>query len=102
MPTPRRCGGGDDRFQWDPGDGSDIVDGEGGSDVLAFNGSNIGEEIGAVGERLARAASRATSRRSRWTSTAIEGVDVRALGGADTITVNDLRGTDLKRAPTST
>ena len=38
-------GGGNDRFQWDPGDGSDVVDGQGGDDRLEFNGSNIGEEI---------------------------------------------------------
>ena len=29
---------------------------------------------------------------------AVEGLNVRALGSADTITVNDLSGTDLKRA----
>ena len=38
-------GGGADHFQWDPGDGSDVVDGQGGNDVLAFNGSNIGEHM---------------------------------------------------------
>ena len=32
-------------FQWDPGDGSDTVEGQGGNDALDFNGSNIGENI---------------------------------------------------------
>ena len=29
-------GRGDDRFQWDPGDGNDVVEGQTGTDVLAF------------------------------------------------------------------
>ncbi len=35
------------------------------------------------------------SPQSRWTSTAIEQFDLRALGGTDQITVNDLTGTGL-------
>ena len=34
-------GTGEDTFQWDPGDGSDIVEGEADFDKLIFNGSNI-------------------------------------------------------------
>src|SRR6201999_4282877 len=41
-----QLGTGNDTFQWDPGDGSDTVDGQSGKDTLAFNGSNIGEQIG--------------------------------------------------------
>src|SRR5262245_48678052 len=37
-----RLGTGNDHFQWNPGDGSDSVEGEGGADVVDFNGSNIG------------------------------------------------------------
>ncbi len=33
-------GAGDDIFQWDPGDGSDIVEGGAGIDTMLFNGSN--------------------------------------------------------------
>ena len=40
-----QLGTGNDTFQWDPGDGSDTVDGQGGKDTLAFNGSNVGENI---------------------------------------------------------
>jgi Ca2+-binding RTX toxin-like protein len=32
-------GAGDDTFQWDPGDGSDTVEGQAGNDRLLFNGS---------------------------------------------------------------
>jgi Ca2+-binding RTX toxin-like protein len=36
-------GAGDDVFQWDPGDGSDTVEGQGGTDRMIFNGANIAE-----------------------------------------------------------
>ena len=36
-------GDGDDRFIWNPGDGSDIVEGQAGTDTLEFHGSNIAE-----------------------------------------------------------
>jgi hypothetical protein len=36
---------GDDTFVWNPGDGSDIVEGQSGADTLQFNGANIAEKI---------------------------------------------------------
>ena len=39
-------GDGDDVFIWNPGDGSDTVDGGRGIDRLLFNGANINENIG--------------------------------------------------------
>jgi hypothetical protein len=92
-----QLGSGNDTFQWDPGDGSDAVDGQGGKDALAFNGSNIGEDI-----RVAANGSRVRLTRNVAAVTmdldGIESTAVRALGGADTITVDDLAGTDLKAA----
>src|SRR5204862_6493876 len=38
-------GAGNDVFQWDPGDGSDIVEGQDGFDTMLFNGANIAEKI---------------------------------------------------------
>ncbi len=38
-------GAGDDGFVWNPGDASDTVEGQGGSDTLLFNGSNVAETI---------------------------------------------------------
>ena len=32
-------------FQWDPGDGNDIVEGQAGTDTLLFFGANIAENI---------------------------------------------------------
>jgi len=38
-------GAGNDTFTWDPGDGNDTVEGQGGTDSLEFNGSNAAENI---------------------------------------------------------
>ena len=87
-------GAGDDRFQWDPGDGSDTVEGQDGTDSMLFNGSNISENFDAS----------ANGARLRFTRNVgsivmdlndVEVVDLNALGGADTMTVNDLSGTDV-------
>ena len=92
-----QLGGGADTFQWDPGDGSDTVEGQGGKDTLAFNGSNIGEEI-----HVAANGSRVRLTRNVGVITMdvndVESTNIRALGGADTITVDDLAGTDLNAA----
>jgi Ca2+-binding RTX toxin-like protein len=87
-------GPGDDTFVWNPGDGSDTVEGQAGFDTMVFNGANVNEQINvsANGERV------------RFTRdvanivmdlNGVEGIDFNARGGADTITVNDLSGTDL-------
>ena len=89
-------GNGNDTFIWNPGDGSDIVEGQAGTDTLVFNGSNVAEniDISANGRRV---------RLFRDVGTitmdldGIENIQVNALGGADTITVNDLTGTDAKQ-----
>ncbi len=87
-------GANDDMFQWDPGDGSDIVEGQQNSDTMLFNGS-AGDEI---------FESSANGPRVRFTRNLgnivmdlddVEVIDLNALGGTDTITVNDLTGTDL-------
>ena len=90
-------GGGDDSFTWNPGDGSDTVEGQGGNDELVFNGSNAAENIdlSANGSRvrLFRDVANVT-----MDLNGIEGLNVNTLGSADTITVNDLTGTDVKSA----
>jgi Ca2+-binding RTX toxin-like protein len=88
-------GGGDDTFVWDPGDGSDTIEGQGGRDTMRFNGANIAEkmELAANGGRL-----RFTRDIGSITmdADAVERVDVRALGGADLVTVDDLGATDVR------
>jgi Ca2+-binding RTX toxin-like protein len=89
-----RLGAGDDTFVWNPGDGNDTVDGQAGADTLLFNGANINEniDISANGGhvRLFRDVAAITMDVDNT-----ETIDLRALGGADTITVNDLTGTDV-------
>jgi hypothetical protein len=90
-----RLGSGNDRFNWDPGDNSDTVEGESGSDVLAFNGANIGEtiDVTANGPRVR------VTRNIASINLDVAGVEethVRAVGGADQITVADLAGTGMR------
>jgi Ca2+-binding RTX toxin-like protein len=88
-------GDGNDLFIWDPGDGSDRVEGEAGFDSMLFNGSGADEvfQASANGPRL------------RFTRDVgnivmdvdgVERVDLEALGGADTMTLNDLTGTAVQ------
>jgi len=90
-------GAGDDTFTWNPGDGSDTVEGQGGTDTLDFNGSNAAEKIdlSANGSRvrLFRDVANVT-----MDVNGVEGLNVAALGSADTVTVGDLTGTDLRTA----
>src|SRR5207253_5336572 len=87
-------GAGDDTFVWNPGDGSDTVEGQGGLDTLQFNGSNANENID-----LSANGSRLRLVRDVGSVTidvnAVEQINVVALGGADTLTVNDLSGTGV-------
>ena len=87
-------GAGNDMFQWDPGDGSDIVEGQDGTDTLLFNGANIGEkiDISANGNRarLFRDVGNVTMDLG-----GIEHIQLNMLGGPDSITVDDLTGTDM-------
>ena len=87
-------GAGNDTFVWDPGDGSDVVEGQAGTDTLRFNGANIAEsfDLSANGSRLRlfRDIGNIT-----MDVDGVETVDLNALGGADTITVNDLSATDV-------
>lgn len=87
-------GAGDDTFQWDPGDGNDVVEGQAGSDIMRFNGSPVNEAFGIS----------ANGGRVRFTRDVasvsidlddVERIDLKALGGADNIVVNDLSGTNL-------
>jgi Ca2+-binding RTX toxin-like protein len=87
-------GAGDDVFTWDPGDGSDTIEGQGGHDTLQFEGANVGEnmDLSANGSRL-----RLTRDVGNITMdvNGVEQVNIDARGGADTITIHDLTGTDV-------
>ncbi|MBE9139173.1 calcium-binding protein [Nodosilinea sp. LEGE 07088] len=89
-------GDGDDLFGWNPGEDNDTIDGGGGYDTMLFNGANVDEQIdlSAVGERLRFFRDVAAV---LMDTNDLERVDFNAFGGADTITVNDLTGTDVKQ-----
>ncbi|MFI0845721.1 beta strand repeat-containing protein [Mesorhizobium sp. IMUNJ 23232] len=89
-------GAGDDRFQWDPGDGNDIVEGQDGLDTMTFNGSNINEIIG-ISANGGRVLFTRNIANIAMDLDDVERIDHHALGGADTINVNDLSGTDVKQ-----
>jgi len=85
---------GNDTFVWNPGDGSDTVEGQAGTDTLQFNGANVNEniDVSANGGRV-----RFTRDVANITMdlNAVEHVSFTALGGSDTVTVNDLTGTGV-------
>ena len=89
-------GRGDDSFRWDPGEGSDAIEGQSGLDTMVFNGANAPAietvTMSANGGRL-------TFHREPANITMdtddVEIVDFNAIGGSDTVTVNDLTGTDV-------
>jgi Ca2+-binding RTX toxin-like protein len=89
-----QMGAGDDVFQWDPGDGSDVVEGQANTDTMQFNGSAIAEifEASANGGRL-----RFTRNIGNIVMDVddVERVNLEAVGGADTVRINDLSSTDV-------
>ena len=90
-------GAGADRFTWNPGDSNDTVEGEGGTDSLDFNGSNIGEVIDITANGSRARFQRNIANISLDLGT-VEQVAFIARGGADTVTVGDLTGTTVQTA----
>jgi Ca2+-binding RTX toxin-like protein len=87
-------GGGDDTFVWNPGDDNDTLEGQAGFDTMLFNGANVAEnvDISAEGDRVRFFRNIANV---DMDLNDVEAIDFNALGGADTIVVNDLSGTDV-------
>ena len=92
-----QLGAGDDRFIWNPGDGSDVVDGQDGFDTLHFNGANIAETITISAAKAGHVAFERNVAAIDMDLDNIERIEFVALGGADTITVDDLSKTDVKQ-----
>ena len=85
---------GDDTFVWNPGDDNDTLEGQNGFDTMLFNGANVTEniDVSASGGRIRffRDIANVTMDLDD-----VESVDFKAFGGADTVVVNDLSGTDV-------
>jgi Ca2+-binding RTX toxin-like protein len=87
---------GDDLFGWNPGEDNDRIEGGEGYDTMLFNGANVDEQIdmSAEGERFRFFRDIASV---LMDTDELEQVDFNALGGADTIKINDLSKTDVKQ-----
>jgi hypothetical protein len=87
-------GRGDDRFEWNPGDASDTINGQSGVDVVDFFASNASETVDVSGDgghlRIARNIGSVTLDADN-----VEGLIVRTFGGTDAVSVGDLRGTGV-------
>jgi Ca2+-binding RTX toxin-like protein len=87
-------GDGNDTFRWDNGEGSDVIEGQDGTDTMVFNGAATAETVTmtANGGRLTffRVQGNVT-----MDTNGVEIVDDNPVGGADSVTVNDLTGTDV-------
>lgn len=88
------CGAGNDTFVWNPGDDNDTIEGQDGFDSLLFTGANVAEQISlfANGGRLVFFRDVASV---VMDANDLEQVLFNARGGADTISVGDLSGTDV-------
>ncbi len=91
-----QLGAGDDVFQWDPGDGNDTIEGQDGSDLLLFFGSNASENINILANGGRTLFTRDVANVTMDMND-VERIEYRALGGADNVTVGDLTGTDVER-----
>ena len=87
-------GAGDDTFVWNPGDDDDVLEGQDGFDRMVFNGANVAENINvfANGGRVIffRDIANVTMDLNDT-----ESIDFNAQGGADTVVIGDLSGTDV-------
>src|SRR5215211_845573 len=87
-------GDGSDSFRWDNGEGSDVIEGQDGSDTMVFNGAAASETV-----TMTANAGRLTFFRVQGNVTmdtdGVEIVDDNPLNGQDSVTVNDLTGTDV-------
>jgi Ca2+-binding RTX toxin-like protein len=87
-------GAGDDTFVWDPGDGSDTIEGQSDTDTLLFNGS-AGAEIFAASSNGGRLLFTRNVGAIFMDADDVEVLTLNALGNPDTVTVGDLVATDV-------
>jgi Ca2+-binding RTX toxin-like protein len=87
-------GDGADIADWNPGDGNDSIEGDAGSDRLVFLGSSANERFDLAADNNQVQLTRDVDA-VEITLDELEVLRLRASGGADTVTVHDVSGTDL-------
>ena len=87
-------GDGNDVFSWDPGEGSDVIDGQAGSDRMLFNGG-AGADTVTMSANFGRLTFFRNPGNVTMDTDNVETVDFNALGGPDSVTVNNLTDTDV-------
>ncbi len=87
-------GDGNDVFSWDPGEGSDVIDGQAGNDRMLFNGG-AGTDTVTMTANFGRLTFFRNPGNVTMDTDNVETVDFNALGGPDSVTVNDLTDTDV-------
>ena len=87
-------GDGNDVFSWDPGEGSDVIDGQDGSDRMLFNGA-AGADTVTMTANFGRLTFFRNPGNITMDTDNVEIVDFNALGGPDSVTVNNLTDTDV-------
>jgi Ca2+-binding RTX toxin-like protein len=90
-------GSGDDTFRWDPGDGSDVVEGQAGIDTLDFKGNNAPVENIDISANGGRATFFRDVANVTMDLDDVETISFDAFGGTDNIVINDMSGTDVTK-----
>ena len=90
-------GNGDDTAAWNPGEGNDAIDGGLGRDTLAFNGAD-GDEQMSLSANGRSAVFLRVQGNIRMDLDGVERLDLATFGGADTVTIDDLSGTEVTAA----
>jgi Ca2+-binding RTX toxin-like protein len=89
-------GAGDDTFRWDNGEGSDVIEGQDGLDTMLFNGAQVAEQV-TLSANFGRLNFFRVQGNVTMDTDGVEAVVDNTLGGADSVTVNDLSGTDVTK-----
>jgi len=94
------AGDGADTVTWAPGGGSDTVDAGTGVDRLQFQASNASEAVGLSATAAGHVRLTRDIAALALDLAGVEAVDLRLLGGTDSVTADDLHGTGLNTVTT--
>ncbi|HKP24945.1 MAG TPA: hypothetical protein VJV39_13855 [Dongiaceae bacterium] len=88
-------GAGNDFFEWNAGDGHDVIEGQAGTDTVHVTGDG-GDDAFVLGANGARGLLGHNTNDGKLDLNDVERVEIQAVNGDDEVTVNNLTGTDIK------